>query len=136
MDSKDIPGKPVLISGNDGERLGLIKFHRDRVFSSAITDIKPKQSHVHVATSAQLGPQQPFSLADLQPGHLQKEDLMSAYKDNFEGPGTVGQPVHLTLDPSVTQVHRIPVSKLERVKAKLDDMVNCGKLKKIDEPTS
>ena len=74
-----------------------------------------------MATSTQLGPQQPFPLADLQPGLLQKEDLISAY---------------LTLDPSVTPchagVHRIPVSKLEKVKAKLDDMVNCGKLKKID----
>ena len=140
MDSNDIHGKPALISGKDSERLGLIKFHRDRVFSSTTTDIKPKQSHVHMATSTQLGPQQPSPLADLQPGLLQKEDLISAYKDNFEGLGTVGQPVHLTLDPHVTPchagVHRIPVSKLEKVKAKLDDMVNCGKLKKIDEPTS
>ena len=93
-----------------------------------------------MATSAQLRPQQPFPLTDLQPDSLRKEDLISAYKDNFEGLGTVGQPVHLTLDPSVTPchagVHRIPVSKLEKVKAKLDDIVNCGKLKKADEPTN
>lgn len=115
MDSKDIPGKPALISGRDRERLGLIKFHHNKVFSSTTTPTKPNQNHVHMATSAQLRPQQPFPLTDLQPGSLRKEDLISAYKDNFEGLGTVGQPVHLTLDPSVTPchagVHRIPVSK-------------------------
>jgi len=30
----------------------------------------------------------------------------------------------------------IPVAKLEKVKAKLDDMVECGKLKKVDQPTN
>ena len=45
MDSNDIPGKQALISGKDNERLGLIKFH----------------------TPTHLGPQQLFTLADLQP---------------------------------------------------------------------
>jgi len=58
------------------------------------------------------------------------------YKDNFEGLGTVGQPVRLTLDPEVPPchagIHREPVAKLEKVKAKLDDMVKCGKHKKVN----
>ncbi len=48
IDTKDIPGKPALISGKDSERLGLITFHRDRVFSSTTMDIKPKETHVHM----------------------------------------------------------------------------------------
>ena len=140
IDTKDIPGKPALISGKDSERLGLITFHRDRVFSSTTMDIKPKETHVHMATSRHLNTQQPFPTADLQPGLLQKDELISVYKDNFTGLGTVGQPVSLTLDPSVTPrhagVHRIPVAKLEKVKDKLDDMVTSGKLAKVDEPTS
>lgn len=74
--------------------------------------------------------------ADLQPGHLQTDQLVTMYKDNFEGLGTVGQPVRLTLDPEVPPchagIHREPVAKLEKVKAKLDDMVKCGKLKKVN----
>ena len=140
IDTKDIPGKPALSSGKDSERLGLITFHRNRVFSSTTMDIKPKETHVHMATSRHLNTQQPFPTADLQPGLLQKDELISVYKDNFTGLGTVGQPVSLTLDPSVTPrhagVHRIPVAKLEKVKEKLDDMVTSGKLTKVDEPTS
>ena len=105
IDTKDIPGKPALISGKDSERLGLITFHRDRVFSSTTMDIKPKETHVHMATSRHLNTQQPFPTADLQPGLLQKDELISVYKDNFTGLGTVGQPVSLTLDPSVTPCH-------------------------------
>ena len=46
----------------------------------------------------------------------------------------------LTLDPTVTPshagIHRLPVAKLEKVKAKLDDMKKSGKLKKLDQPTN
>jgi len=80
-----------------------------------------------MATSTHLQTQQPFPTADLQPGLLQKDELISVYKDTFEGLGTVGQPVSLTLDPSVTLchagVHRISVAKLEKVKAKLDGVM-------------
>ena len=127
IDSHDIPGKPALISGKDSARLGLITFHKTRVFSSTTTNISPKQ-HIQLTTT------------NPSPGDLQKEDLQRLYKDNFEGLGTVGQPVHLTLDPEITPchagTHRIPVAKLEKVKTKLDDMVACGKLKRVDQPTS
>ena len=33
IDSACIPGKPALISGRDSKRLGLLKFHKNRVFS-------------------------------------------------------------------------------------------------------
>lgn len=54
MDSKGIPEKPALTSSKDSERLGLTKFHQDRVFSSTTSDIKPKQNHVHMASSGKI----------------------------------------------------------------------------------
>ncbi|KAL9952146.1 hypothetical protein ACROYT_G039356 [Oculina patagonica] len=100
----------------------------------------PKETHVHMATSTHPKPQKPFPTADLQPGLLQKDEPISVFKDNFEDLGTVAHPVNLTVDPSVTPCHagvqRIPVAKLEKEKAKLDDMVTCGKLTKVDVPTS
>ena len=122
IDSKDIPSKLALISGKDSERLGLIKFHKKRVFSSTATEIKPKQTRIHMTTSNQSVLQKPRCTTDLQPGHLQKDELISIYPDNFEGLGTVGEPAHLTLDANVTPrhagIHRVPVAKLEKSQSK------------------
>lgn len=138
IDSACIPGKPALISGRDSKRLGLLKFHKDRVFSSPTSDIKLPR--IHLASTDQTTPPQSATTTDLHPGHLQQTQLVTSYKDNFEGLGNVGQPVHLTLDPKVTPchagIHRVPVAKLEKVKAQLDAMVKCGKLKKVDQPTN
>ena len=138
IDSACIPGKPALISGRDSKRLGLLKFHKSRVFSSITSDVK--LPHIHLTSSNQTTLPQSAVTADLQPGHLQKDQLVTMFKDNLESLGTVGQPVHLTLDPDVSPchagIHRAPVTKLEKVKAKLDDMVECGKLKKVDQPTN
>ena len=58
---------------------------------------------------------------------------------SFSGLGNVGKPVSFVLDPHVVPVqapiHRIPVTKRERVKLKLDEMVRDGKLAKVEEPT-
>ncbi|PFX27950.1 hypothetical protein AWC38_SpisGene7317 [Stylophora pistillata] len=50
MDSKDIPGKPALISGRNSERLGLIKFHRDKD-TIAAKRAKAKQHYDTTANS-------------------------------------------------------------------------------------
>ena len=138
IDLACIPGKLALISGRDSKRLVLLKFHKSRVFSSTMSDINVP--HIHLTSSNQTTLPQSAVTADLQPGHLQKDQLVTMLKDNFQGLGTVGQPVRLTLDPEVLPchagIHRVPVAKLEKVKAKLDDMVECGKLKKVDEPTN
>ena len=116
-------------------RFGLIKFCKNRVFSPAMSEIK--LPCICLTSSNQAAPYQSAITADLQPGHLQRNQLVTMYKDNFEGLGTVSQPVHLTLDPKVplchAGIHRVPVGKLEKVKAKLDDMMKCGKLK-VDQP--
>ncbi|XP_022808732.1 uncharacterized protein LOC111345717 [Stylophora pistillata] len=138
IDSAYIPGKPALISGRDSKRLGLLRFHKYRVFSSPTSDVKLPR--IHLASSDQTTPLQSAATTDLQPGHLQQTQLVTLYKDSFEGLGNVGQTVHLTLDPKVMPchagIHRVPVAKLEKVKAQLDAMVKCGKLKKVDQPTN
>jgi len=130
--------KPALISGRDSKRLGLLKFHKNRVFSSTTSDVKVP--HIHLTSSNQTTPSQSAAIADQQPGNLQKDQLVTMFMDTFEGLGAVGQPVRLTLDPAVPPcnagIHRVPVAKLEKVKTKLDDMVECGKLKKVDQPTN
>ena len=138
IDSACIPGKLAFISGRDSMRLGLLKLHKSRVFSSTTSDVK--LPHIHLTSSNQTTLPQSAVTADLQPGHLQKDQLVTMFKDNFEGLGTVGQAVCLTLDPEVPPchagIHRVPAAKLEKVKAKLDNMVECGKLKKVDQLTN
>ena len=51
IDSACIPGKPALISGRDSKRLGLLKFHKSRVFSSTTSDVK--LPHIHLTSSNQ-----------------------------------------------------------------------------------
>ena len=136
IDSACFPGKPAVVCGRDSKRLGLLKFHKDRVFFSTTSDIK--QSHIDLTSPNQTAPSQSEVTADLQPDHLRKYQLVTTYKDSFEGLGTGSQPVRQILDrkvlPCHASVHRVPVAKLEKAKAKLDDMVECGKLKKVDQP--
>ena len=40
IDCKDIPNKPALLSGKDSERLGLIKFHKSKVFVSETINVQ------------------------------------------------------------------------------------------------
>ena len=65
--------------------------------------------------------------------------MLKDYQSVFSGLGNVGKPVSFVLDPHVVPVqapiHRIPVTKRERVKLKLDEMVRDGKLAKVEEPT-
>lgn len=141
IDSADIPGKPPLLSGKDSEMLGLIKFHQNKVFSSSSSHINPPSQtllpHVNTVSTTNLDiPPVPCSL---KPGSITESQLKQAFKENFEGLGCVGQPVHLTLNPEVTPfhagIHRVPVSKRDMVKEKIDEMVQAGKLKKETTPT-
>jgi len=81
IDSACLPGKPALISGRDGKRLGLLKFHKNRLFSSTTSDVKVP--HIHLTSANQTTPSQSAATADLQPGHLQKDQLVTMFKDNF-----------------------------------------------------
>jgi hypothetical protein len=146
ISSNDIPGKPALLSGRDSELLGLIKFHKDRVFASATSDVKPPdyipQPHTHMVTTDQASPTGLFRQPDLSqliPGKITKSQLTDAFADNFQGLGKVGKPVQFAINPDVTPrqagIHRIPVAKLEKVKTKLEEMVQAQKLTKVEAPT-
>jgi len=137
IDSRDIPNKPALLSGKSCALLGLIQFNKNRVFASTTTNIKAPKSaeivdHAHTLTTN-------TTLKKPSPGKLTKEDLLTAYPDVFKGQGQVGKPVHFKMNPDVhpthAGVHRLPVTKMEAVKKKLDEMVTEGKLQKIEEPT-
>ena len=70
---------------------------------------------------------------------LTKEWILENYKDVFEGLGAFEKPYHIDVDPSVTPVihapRRVPFSVQERFKEKLDEMVQKGVIRKVDQPT-
>ncbi len=78
-------------------------------------------------------------MSDLQPRTITVDELKVAYKGNFKGLGNIGAPAHIEVDPSVrpfhAAIHRIPVAKHAKVKAKIDRMVSEGKLEKVEYPT-
>ena len=125
LDSRDIPGKPALLSGKDALKLGLVSFH-GKVFASSTSSIAPP---VRAA----------YSMDNTVPEKLNLDTLQRQFKDNFEGLGSIGAPAHIQVDSSVTPIHasyhRIPVAKMERVKTKLDEMVQAGKIEKVEHPT-
>ena len=101
--------KPLL-SAETCEQLGLLK-----------VDIDPEES-IHV----------------LRSGNLTRDQIISDYKDVFEGLGHIGDTSIIT-DPSVKPVQhsprRVPVALRERVKAKLDDLEKKGIVEKVAIPT-
>lgn len=140
IDSAMIPGKPALLSGKDSKRLGLVTFNKDKVFASASSTIKPpnpRDIFVHSVTTKQ-DPR--ASTAQATPGELTENIIKTKFPDNFKGLGLIGKPVHIETNPDVkpfhAAVHRIPVSKHAKVKAKLDEMVAEGKLEKVNTPTA
>ena len=130
IDSNDIPGKPALLSGKDALQLGLVSFH-DKVFASQTSNIT-----LPVRNAYAMGNTAPLRVNE----QLQLEDVLSSFKDSFVGLGLIGTPAHIQVNPSVTPIHagyhRIPVAKLERVKTKLDEMVQAGKLEKVEHSTA
>ena len=122
--NSEIEDRPALLGVKDSVKLGLIKFDPLRV--KACTN--DSQDSLHIVDDKKFLPEP-----------LTKEVLLSTYKDSFKGLGDLGTPVSFVMNENVTAVHapvhRIPVAKRQRTKAKLDEMVKCGKLSKVDEPT-
>ena len=101
--------KPLL-SAEACEQLGLLK-----------VDIDPEES-IHV----------------LKSGNLTRDQILSDYRDVFEGLGHIGYTTIIT-DPSVKPVQhaprRVPVALRDRVKAKLDDLERKRIVEKVAIPT-
>lgn len=69
-------------------------------------------------------------------GKLTKAIVMDSFKDVHTGLGTLGPPLHISMNPKVTPIqahpHRCPVAK----EAKASDLDKQGILKKVTEPTA
>ena len=78
------------------------------------------------------------SINVLKSGNLTRDQILSNYKDVFEGLGHIGDTTIIT-DPSVKPVQhaprRVPVALRGRVKAKLDDLERKGIVEKVAIPT-
>ena len=101
--------KPLL-SAEACEQLGLIKM-----------DIDPEES-IHVLRSS----------------NLTRNQILSEYKDAFEGLGHIGDAT-IIRDPSVRPVQhslrRVPVLLRDKFKAKVDDLERKGIVEKVTVPT-
>ena len=73
-------------------------------------------------------------------GKLTKAIVMEAFKDVHTGLGTLGPPLHITVDPNVTPIqahpHRCPVAKEAKAAEAIRDLEKQGVLKKVTEPTA
>ena len=73
-------------------------------------------------------------------GKLTKGIVLEVFKDVHTGLGTLGPPLHISMNPNVTPVqahpHRCPVAKEPKVAEAIRDMEKQGILKKVTEPTA
>ena len=69
-------------------------------------------------------------------GKLTKAIVMDAFKDVHTGLGTLGPPLHISMNPNVTHSHRCPVAKEEKASDAIRDLEKQGILKKVTEPTA
>ena len=73
-------------------------------------------------------------------GKLTKAIVMDAFKDVHTGLGTLGPPLHISMNPNVTPIqahpHRCPVAKEAKASDAIRDLEKQGILKKVTEPTA
>ena len=72
-------------------------------------------------------------------GKLIKAHVMDAFRDGHTGLGTLGPPLHISMNPNVTPIqahpHRCPVAKEAKASDAIRDLERQGILKKVTEPT-
>ena len=73
-------------------------------------------------------------------GKLTKDIVMDTFKDVHTGLGTLGPPLHITVNPNVSRIqahpHRCPVAKEAQEAEATCDLEKQGILKKVTEPTA
>ena len=73
-------------------------------------------------------------------GKLIKAIVMDAFKDVHTWLGTLGQPIHISMNPNVTPTqahpHRCPVAKEAKASHAIRDLEKQGILKKVTKPTA
>ena len=83
---------------------------------------------------------QASSTVSLPPlGELKFESIKRTYSHLFEGPGDLGEPLSLTLDPTIKPIqaapHRYAAPKLPIIKEALDKLIHTGQLVQVNAPT-
>ena len=72
-------------------------------------------------------------------GELTLESIKRNYSHSFEGLGELGDPLSLTLDPTIRPIqaapHRYAAPKLPTIKDALDKLINTGQLIRVNAPT-
>ena len=70
---------------------------------------------------------------------LTNDEIFQKYETCFEGLGEISAPYHIKLNPSVTPVisppRKIPATLRDRVRDSLENMVELGVIKRVQEPT-
>ena len=73
-------------------------------------------------------------------GKLTKAIVMDAFKDVHKRLGTLGQPLHISMNRTVTPIqahpHQYPVAKEAKASDAIHDLEKQGILKKVTEPTA
>ena len=73
-------------------------------------------------------------------GRLTRAIVMDAFKDVHTGLGTLGPPLHISMNPNVTPIqahsHRCPVAKEAKASDAIRDLEKQAFLKKVTEPTA
>ena len=73
-------------------------------------------------------------------GKLTKAIVINAFKDVHTRLGTLGPPLHISMNPNVTPIqahpHRCPVAKEAKASDAIRDLEKQGILKKVTEPTA
>jgi transposase InsO family protein len=134
VDMKDVKHKPALLGITDSLKLKLVQVDESRTYTSSSKCAETGTSSIDSVN------REPVDQISSPGGPVSKEFILKKYGDVFTGLGDMGNPVSFTVDSSISPVHapihRIPVAKRDKVKQKIDEMVNAGKLQKVNDPTN
>ena len=119
LEGVEFQNKPPLIHGTDSEILDIMRVNADEIHSTSLVETPP-------------------SCKPAVP--LTEKAVKQGYSDVFKGLGSIGEPVHIQLNPEVTPVQagirRYPVSKTEKISQRIREMITDGYLTPVNEPTS
>ena len=152
-----IPRKPLLLSGLDCVKLGLVKICADEVHSvsSPLSTVNGQKPHLMADNCRrrdipmQPGPTSPPRVSDVsnpnttwqpRPPTLAVKWVLDAFQDVHTGPGQLGRPDTFDMDPTVIPVHD-PIhhqlaARHSKIKLQLDKMESEGKISRQYEPTA
>ena len=164
MRAEHMGSKPALLSGEDCEKMGIVKIDADEVVHAVETtdaneaSVETQQTEPEIVTATSQTtrdkrirfplrrpllrnrtaiPNKKPRLPTTRP--LEKQDILKQYASNFEGVGTLGPPVKFKCKPGVTPVqmpiHRVPITKRLKEKLALRKLEEAGFITREKNPT-